>query len=927
MNPDSSETRIPLSLDINTASLSQAQQAAERFEGTVEDLRTQLERLRAQAVATFTAFQQSMGQANRAPISTQGAQVSPYEHMLSTVQRNPGIAQAVPDLGPALHQIARMEQQLATGAVTGSRPAPPPMAGPPPGADSGPEAATTKETTRTAARRPSTTQRPRPFSERLSENVLRARPLTVAGAFAHGDYTAGGRSIARAFLETMATDVRYARALSRGALGTAASSAATAAGGAASGGAGGAAEGAMSAGAAGATGAGEASLIGRLGALVTGPVALIGAGIAAIAGAGLYLDKVHKQVAGQEYLLRGNVGGIGSTGDVGAFLGHLGDVGSRYMYKTAETVKTADTLGAAGVTAGQMPGAVGNSMAFARTSGQDLSRVTALTSQLMVQGGMSATQVGSAYSQLQAAADQSGQSVAKLVTSLEDLLRTTGGGAQQINGLAAVQSILGPSVGAAQAVGQPMMATGARAINTAGMLGISTERLQRIQDTGNGAQMFDLVAATARKWAGGKTDQTTIDYVESAMQAAGLLDLTGTNPKNATRVVGAMIRQGPRAAEQLQEQRQRDDARARAANGAAGAMTDAQRAAQLGRAGDQAAGAIADAGLHIAIQEDIVARKAGLFGNNINAVADQILATAVRLARAHRGDARVYVSPGGPPRAWNGIPLPGATPTVYSTMPLLGAPISSGTYNLPKGGTRIPNSRGGFDTMDPTMFRQVVQAATRYKVPVALLMAELAKESDLNPGAERHNGPGDTSYGVAQFTPQALDALRKRKGSPIFGMTQAQALAAAKNPGQAIPLAAYYNRQLYDQHGSSWQDAASAYNGSAAYGAAVMASSGQIMQTLHAIPASGPSTPAHPTAATTTSSTHQLTVIIRAENAQGNHLATKTFTPPPITINHGRTPLGHRPVAPRPAIPHGPTPAPRPAPGPAATPTPTPGRR
>jgi len=927
MNEDPGSARIPLSLDIDTASLSQAQQAAERFEGTIEDLRKELERLRAQSVATFAAFQQSMGQANRAPISTQGAQVSPYEHMLSTVQRNPGMAQAVPDLGPALRQIARMEQQLATGAVTGGRPATsPPMAGPPPGAE--PDTSTGRGHAAPPPRPRAVPVRPRPFSERLSQNVMRTRPLAVMGAFAHGDYAAGGRTIARAFLETMATDVRYARALSRGALGTAATSAVSS-GVAAS--AGGAAEGAMSAGAAGAAGAGEASMIGRLGALLTGPVALIGAAVAAVAGAGLYLDKVHKQVAGQEYLLRGNVGGIGSKGDVGAFLGHLGDVGSRYMYKTAETVKTADALGAAGVAAGQMPGAVGNSMAFARTSGQDLSRVTALTSQLMVQGGMSATQVGAAYAQLQAAADQSGQSVAKLVTSLEDLLRTTGGGAQQINGLAAVQSLLGPSVGAAQVVGQPMMATGFQAINMAGMLGISTERLQHIQDTGNSAQMFDLVAATARKWAGGKTDQTTIDRVEGAMQSVGLLDLTHTNPTSGTRVVGAMIRQGPRAAEQIQEQRQRADAAQRAANGAKGQMTDAQWAAQLNRAGTQAAGAISDAGAHTAIALDVTARNLGLHGNNINAALGGIDVAldkwAHRWAAGH--DKRVYVSPGGTPTAANGLPLPGMTPTVYSPISSLGPPIPFGTYNLPKGGTRISNSRGGFDTMNPAMFRQVVAAATRYKVPVALLMAELAKESDLNPNAERHNGPRDTSYGIAQFTPDTLNTLRKQRGSPIFGMTQAQALAAAKNPGQAIPLAAYFNRQLYEKNGNDWQAGASAYNGSAAYGAAVMTSSGQIMQTLSAIPASGPPTLGRPAAHTTTTSSHHetMTVTVVVRDQHGQHLATQTFAPARPTIDHGRTPLGHRPVAPRPAIPHGPTPVPRPAPGPAATPTPTPGRR
>jgi len=53
MNSDGSEQRIPLALDIDTASLAQAQQAAERFEGTIEDLRRQLESLRQQFTKTF----------------------------------------------------------------------------------------------------------------------------------------------------------------------------------------------------------------------------------------------------------------------------------------------------------------------------------------------------------------------------------------------------------------------------------------------------------------------------------------------------------------------------------------------------------------------------------------------------------------------------------------------------------------------------------------------------------------------------------------------------------------------------------------------------------------------------------------------------------------------------------------------------------
>ena len=763
-------------------------------------------------------------------------------------------------------RIGHMERQEATGAYKtppppGARASGPPASTPPPGSQAQPRAVP---------------QRPRPFSERLSENVQRARPLAVMGAFAHGDYAAGGRTIARAFLETMATDVRYARALGRGALGTAVTSAATAATAGAAGGAGGAAEGAMSAGAAGAAGAGEASLIGRVGAMLAGPVGMIATGLGIVAGAVVGVEAIRAQVAGQEYLLRGSVGGIGSRSDVGAFTGGVLDQGQRFLYRSSDTLKAAATLGTAGVGAGDMPNAVANSMAFARTSGIDLQRTTALTGQLMAKGGMSTAQVAVAFDDLQKTADKSGESVTKLVDSLESLLRATGGAAVETRGLAAVQGMMGTGTNVGQMMGPTMGATGIQATAAAAMLGISPEKLQGIQDKGDIAKMTDLVAATARKWAGGRRDQAMVNMLETTLGGAGLLDLAGISPKNRTAAIQTMLTASPTAAEDAAAAKDRRTALAR----------EAEWQNRVARVAQDVVSWFGRLGLAM----DYFKERVGMAGNDINGVARRLSPARVI------GDNGAYVGPGGTPTAGNGTPLPGATANVYSTLPLMGYPTPSGTYNLPKGGTRIPNSRGGFDTMNPAMFREVVQAATRYKVPVALLMAELAKESDLNPTAERHNGPKDTSYGIAQFTPQALDLLRKRRGSPIFGMSAAQALAAAKNQHQAIPLAAYLNRQNYEQNGNDWQAGASAYNGSAAYGAAVMGSAGQLMQTLGSIPASSPPQQVKV----------HLTGSLDVRDEHGRPLGTATIKPQTATIDPARTPLGHRPVAPRPAIPHAP---------------------
>ncbi len=511
MNPDGSETRIPLSLDINTASLVQAQQAAERFEGTIEDLKRQLEGLRQQFTKTFNQQTAGLGGA---------MQVPDYGSYKSAPAGQAGLFQSIVGATPQLNQlqarIAQLERQEATGAVTGgpagAGPAGgPPSSTPPPGSRATPGHAP---------------QRPAPFSERLSQNIMQTRPLTVMGAFAHGDYAAGGRTIARAFLETLSADVRYARALSRGTLGTAATSAATAAGSGGSG-AGGAVEGAMSAGAAGAAGAGEASLIGRVGAMLAGPVGMIATGLGIVAGAVVGVEAIRAQVAGQEYLLRGSVGGIGSRSDVGAFTGGVLDQGQRFLYSSQDTLKAAATLGTAGVGAGDMPNAVANSMAFARTSGIGLQRTTALTGQLMAKGGMSTAQVAVAMEDLQTQAVKSGESVTKLVDSLESLLRATGGAAVETRGLAAVQGMMGQGTNVGQMMGPTMGATGVQATATAALLGISPEKLQQIQDKGDIAKMTDLVAHTARQWAGGRRDQGTINMLETTLGGAGLLNLAG----------------------------------------------------------------------------------------------------------------------------------------------------------------------------------------------------------------------------------------------------------------------------------------------------------------------------------------------------------------------------------------------------------------
>jgi hypothetical protein len=92
-------------------------------------------------------------------------------------------------------------------------------------------------------------------------------------------------------------------------------------------------------------------------------------------------------------------------------------------------------------------------------------------------------------------------------------------------------------------------------------------------------------------------------------------------------------------------------------------------------------------------------------------------------------------------------------------------------------------------------------AANEFNVPVSLFLAQIGAESDWNPnavGGEPANN-GEYAQGIAQFLPST--------GSQFGLNTTAQ----LDNPALALPAAAEYDSQLYQQAGGNWVSALQSY--------------------------------------------------------------------------------------------------------------------
>lgn len=151
--------------------------------------------------------------------------------------------------------------------------------------------------------------------------------------------------------------------------------------------------------------------------------------------------------------------------------------------------------------------------------------------------------------------------------------------------------------------------------------------------------------------------------------------------------------------------------------------------------------------------------------------------------------------------------------------------LSSGAGT--QAGMVVPNTRGNLDAVSGGLLSSYEKAARAAGVPLSLLLAQGARESDFRNVRQQ----GGWGVGVAQWdfsTPANIaNAMRY-----LHAATPAAAMRAAFDPARATMGQAAYMHDLYRRYGS-WDAALSAYNsgsptGSPAYAKSVMDAAGKV---------------------------------------------------------------------------------------------------
>jgi len=142
-------------------------------------------------------------------------------------------------------------------------------------------------------------------------------------------------------------------------------------------------------------------------------------------------------------------------------------------------------------------------------------------------------------------------------------------------------------------------------------------------------------------------------------------------------------------------------------------------------------------------------------------------------------------------------------------------------------GLLVPNSRGDVDTAGSALVAMYTAASRMSGVPLNVLLAQGARESDFRNVAQKGGG----GLGLAQW--DFSTAANANNAMHYLGAASvAQAKLYAMDPSRAIMGQAAYDADLRRQHGGTWQGALAAYNGSGSaadkYGAQVWAAAGRI---------------------------------------------------------------------------------------------------
>lgn len=208
-----------------------------------------------------------------------------------------------------------------------------------------------------------------------------------------------------------------------------------------------------------------------------------------------------------------------------------------------QAIAVAQQMARAGTAPGNIEGALQQQFAFATNLGmpRDDASLTRLTSTLSVQGGMDTNGLSQLFQQLSDISKIGGQgapSVLRLVDALQSLVTATGTANVNVSGLAAVQSKLGPAFNAGQVLAPAIGASGLQAVQTAGVLGVSADRLAQLQK--DPAALYTQIGQFAAHIDPSHTRQGA-EIAAGVLQDNKLINMQGLSPQRRVDLVNDLI--------------------------------------------------------------------------------------------------------------------------------------------------------------------------------------------------------------------------------------------------------------------------------------------------------------------------------------------------------------------------------------------------
>jgi len=470
-----------------------------------------------------------------------------------------------------------------------------------------------------------------------------------------------------------------------------------------------------------------------------------------------------------------------------------------YFVSEKQSVAAAKQMGDAGLDSTQVPGALSNALAFSTMTGMDRGQATSLSTTMMTQGGLSVDQVAQAMQRMAKAAKASGVSVDRITESMKSFQQAGGSMALNVNGLAAAAHEAGPGIDTGRLLGPIASATGGQAIQAMALTGLTPAQFTAMQGdathAGNPAQMWDAIAGVAKRYDRG-TYGTQV--TEQILGQSGLVDFTGMSAAQQNTLVQKLVAQGPKAAEDYAASLNKKESTPKSTDDW---HTSQQRASQAyTSATDQAkihveqlGVAAAGAALRLGgldngpakgdprYQHDGVDRSAG--------------ANPQRIQPTHplQGDTTVGLAPALPPG------LPPIRPSTTQATPHGYDPQATGLAAAERQGLHVQNIHGDTLYAQPSIVRAIAQAAHSKGVDPAMMIAQAAQESNLNPTARSADG----GVGLFQFTDPKVAQQYSQQATNELHMGDMDWKQAALNPRVAAQMAADYDKDLL--HGGHGQ--------------------------------------------------------------------------------------------------------------------------